>query len=337
MELAPEDDLAAQASLLMSIASEYFISRLGTDVKRYASGRQPSVIITDFKTTVVLEHDRLSRGIWFMASSLFKSTEHPVRFIIASEISAGLSMSMAHPYLHTDFPPDLLFRGAMPDPSRRQLPLEWILENVKSRSEFDVYLLARDEDQAMAYLKWKNYHRSAALANPVRVGAELAITVNAFRQHAAQLPFRVPAQPLTSETNEALQRYTRPRESWLDDLLQNTGTISVKVTRAVKTSLDGSGAQTFFCTIPSVDDEAHSTRGFCIKIFDERLLPSAEDVGEVYTVDDIDWNGSFIFATDVVGREDAAYRKLEHVQGSIVPHYYGAHQVRRHFPGQLGH
>lgn len=64
----------------------------------------------------------------------------------------------------------------------------------------------------------------------------------------------------------------------------------------------------------------------CLKLFDERFFPAPEET----------WNPrtppckrllDFNFAIDMMRREEAAYKRLEYLQGSLLPHCYAFHKL----------
>ncbi len=105
--------------------------------------------------------------------------------------------------------------------------------------------------------------------------------------------------------------------------------MTLVITRVVKNKLDGSSAQTCFCKVLAVDGmnlpDRTANEEFCLKFFDDRLLPDNDPEDDWDSEPDYE---NFLFSEDLVRREDAVYRKLEHVQGSVIAHYYGCHEVR---------
>src|ERR1700761_641297 len=65
----------------------------------------------------------------------------------------------------------------------------------------------------------------------------------------------------------------------------------------------------------------------CVKLFDDRFVPVKSLDPQSSTHDIRLWWAQMLWAENYVRTELAAYNKLEFMQGSLIPRFYGAHSV----------
>ena len=84
------------------------------------------------------------------------------------------------------------------------------------------------------------------------------------------------------------------------------------------------------CEITSIDNVPVSISPLCLKLFDDRFqsLQSPDEGDEEFNDDLLPrWFDPVIYAERYALNEAFAYDKLLPVQGSIIPWFYGTHQV----------
>jgi hypothetical protein len=83
------------------------------------------------------------------------------------------------------------------------------------------------------------------------------------------------------------------------------------------------------CQITSIDNVHVSISPLCLKLFDDRFqpLPSSDEVDELDDEDFPRWFDTIVHAETYALNEALAYDKLLPVQGSVIPWFYGIHQV----------
>lgn len=97
---------------------------------------------------------------------------------------------------------------------------------------------------------------------------------------------------------------------------------SFKVTHVFQT-----GWKTFsqVCTSFASDAFSRQSGELCLKLYDERLFPHPDYRSDLDPLRPLkDWN----IAEDMAKREEAAYDRLQSLQGTRVPHSYGFYYVR---------
>jgi len=179
------------------------------------------------------------------------------------------------------------------------------------------------------FLDWYDEVRSPEHRRHLQIGDSLGVDVNEFSLHNFHLKPIVYTTTVPEDTSQYFEQRThRPRANEVDDLLQTptSATPSFKITKLVRTG-EGKYSQVFFGELGNTGVE------LCLKLFDERyfMIPSVDDswYGEVPRLRPEKRLADFNTAEDMIRRELAAYEgcKLKQMQGNMIPHCYGAHQV----------
>lgn len=243
-----------------------------------------------------------------------------------------LTESFNQDYLsrNTDERADGLYDGALNDPDIPMVSDLEVAQQCKSISDFDRYTLARDRPRAEQFFRWKKAAAKKARSRPLVVGDVVRAKTDAF-SGLFQNPH--PLIPLPSGTEEYLRAILRPPPP---NLIGGSESFTLEIARVMKSfhrdeeaSEAGNIATVCECRLVSVDGTPvpDDVPTLCVKILDDRLLnldglPKDERPGDL--------RRSLVLALtseDLVRREDAAYRRLQHAQGSVVPHYFGCHLV----------
>lgn len=195
-----------------------------------------------------------------------------------------------------------------------------VIGNWRSFEDFDLYTMQRDWDALDDFLHWKELVESAAIDAPLGPGTILAVEPAAFHARHAMLRSPYPRVTPPRETLDIVTRHCRPRCTEVDNILANERCPTFEITSVVRSGPDH-WSQVFFGRVQG------SSQLVCIKLFDDRLfhLPDLDGYDESPPEDRL---VTFNRATDMMRREESVYDRLLHLQGSLVPHCYGFHEVR---------
>ncbi|KAJ3571362.1 hypothetical protein NP233_g3805 [Leucocoprinus birnbaumii] len=209
-----------------------------------------------------------------------------------------------------------------------------VFETCKRYSNFDLTTLIRDRLRAMQFFRWKEHilkHKSKLIARPDDL---LTTTANdsglqpvpSLRPLFAFDPSELPAD--TTMHIQETQRDCPLAISGLADLLAQSKCFSVKVQGVIAEGTEWSICTVYRCTLTSVDGEPVSSPPLCLKLFDDCFqpldTPTSKDIED--DLDLVGWFDQLVHAEAFASNEAAAYEKLDAVQGSIIPRYYGVHK-----------
>lgn len=225
-------------------------------------------------------------------------------------------------------------------PNNPELPLppdDIVFATCKSVSDFDRSSLWRDRLRAEQFLRWKSKVLEEALARPLAIGDIVTAETDGYSSCFMASINPHPLIPLPSETEDYLTSTLRARPKELPHLISDSKSFKLRITRLLKTVEDGTTdfeaidiATVYKCRLLSVDDIPITTDipSLCLKIVDDRLMRLRPiDEAEVKRQGLRFFLRYALASEDLIRPEDAAYRRLEHAQGSVVPYYYGSHLV----------
>lgn len=157
------------------------------------------------------------------------------------------------------------------------------------------------------------------------IGDVLQVKPSAFNH---QLKPLFDKEPLPSDTSAYIEEIRRNTDDHaFRTALSQMDSFEIIILDEVDSSdiMDGSS---FACEILTAGNAplARKTK-FRVKIFDDRRIGNPEIVK--IGPDDSQWyfHAKWTHGDVLSALEDAAYRRLDHAQGSILPYYYGAHKV----------
>ncbi|TFK47637.1 hypothetical protein OE88DRAFT_1811078 [Heliocybe sulcata] len=299
----------------------------------------PFGIITDELAVVGLNHHPKLRGDSVGSSHSFQAlpvSETPVRMALAYLLSFE-ALAIGHRRFGGDhFSPCLgcLYnpreehllpkrddqgRNIPPPPPPPFLPLE----NRRSFEDFDFYTMQRDPKEWQGFLQWKQTMENDALLHALRPGQMVSICVDFFRDryscHRRSPLYTLP--PVPDETMNIVTEITRPRSSTVDQMLRRhkLKTVAFEVTHVVQAGW-GKYSQVFFGRLSG------TTQQLCLKVYDERLFHVDKETNFFDKRPELRLQ-YLNYAVDLVRREEAVYDCLQDMQGSLIPHCYGFHQV----------
>lgn len=189
--------------------------------------------------------------------------------------------------------------------------------------DFDLYTLQRVPAAFDIFCAWKNQVQSQAEGYPILPNAELQVDWNGFQTNHQRWRSPYKLHDVPSSTLEIVTRRKGARDDFIDANRQNAKFSITEVKRSGRNKF----SQVFVGHL--VTDKGTTSQPICLKLFDERLFPIPERPD--YT--DGPPKGRLLdlnFADDMMRREEAAYNhRLRYLQGSMVPHCYGFHEVWR--------
>jgi len=146
---------------------------------------------------------------------------------------------------------------------------------------------------------------------------------------------------------EEIQRESPLVAAGIADVLEKSKKFSLKIQDIIAKGTRHGFCTIYRCEMTSIDDQPiKSCPPLCLKLFDDRFQSlSMADTYPFFDLDNVNGQPSSIpdkresdeflhhlfyrmsFAEVCALKESLAYKKLQQVQGSIVPWFYGTHQV----------
>lgn len=221
---------------------------------------------------------------------------------------------------------------------KQQLTDEQVFRTKERHSDFDIWELLQDREAALQFYRWKRRiekHVSPDITSP---GDVLQASTDAFDRKYYP-PRGICSHPIPQVTLRHLQDTTRPNtlSSELRSTLENSERFTLKLeNRLGKSDLQHVVARVHLCRIETVDDQPiENCPHLVLKIFDDRFMdmPNPYDEDGVILEDNENITSylsfsSFLTAEWHVRGELTAYEKMKVAQGSIIPYFYGAHEVK---------
>ncbi|OCH89109.1 hypothetical protein OBBRIDRAFT_794614 [Obba rivulosa] len=251
----------------------------------------------------------------------------PVRYALAGLIHLhGLSMDIVYTGLRP-------IRRRLGAAIQHPLTVESLSDAFASRhsfSDWDLFTMQRSRVEWELFKDWKQAIAVLALIHPykkgdiikLKTGASLANHYVLVRPSLPETPLPLPPATLASVT-----MVSRPRDHVIDSLLANSAVeehlsdIEFRVT-TVKPAGKHAYSQILFGTLGDTKTK------LCLKLYDERLfnIDDIDDYDDCFSHNPSNRLNDLITAVDLAKTEEAAYDRLAHLQGTLVPHFYGVHQ-----------
>jgi len=271
------------------------------------------------------------------------------------ELPAGVFLNC--PDVDNGVDTDLVFpEGPQQDPSPQALPTDQtVFATCHRHSDFDIPTLVRDPERMSQFFRWKEHvqsHHSKIVAhsNDILIGVT---NENGLRLEPFPRPlFPLELPDLPKETMSHLKEIQRESPLVTADIageLEKSKKFLLKIQYIIAKGTRRGFCTVYRCEITSIDDQPiMSCPPLCVKLFDDRFQSlSMSDTWPFFDLDNVDGQlqSSSIpdesdsdefphhlfyrmsFAEVCALKESLAYKKLQQVQGSIVPWFYGTHQV----------
>lgn len=295
----------------------------------------PYTILTD-ERVVVLFAMTTSRSYKQPRMAVLDTTKHPLRLVLGEVIYTESCR------MHLN-----AMDGDRELPQRTEAKKGWFIvpyqpvdgtpatisKTKRKVSDWDPATLRDLPGQLDMFLAWKRHCRDQSLQNRPSSYTLEALVDGLGKCHKLQRSrfIKNSSTSMTSNIDRALalfETWRRPRSNKLDDILRGKPTFRFKIEEVVS-----DGGARFSHIVRGKVDGCEET--VLLKLYDEQLFP-ADDIkrqieGE-QKLDDSEKADKFHLngqEHDVIAHEEAAYAALEPLQGSILPHCYGFHLVRR--------
>lgn len=215
------------------------------------------------------------------------------------------------------------FLGALNDGNAAIESVDIIKRERRSFRDFDVYTMQRIPSEWRCFYLWKLHVETEALRTTINSGSTFSINVNEFMRRELLYRSYFPSISLAQETLEIATHHLRPRDTALDTLLKDNPDLTFTVTKVIRSG-PNHWSQVFF---GHVDND--SERVLCLKIFDERFfhMPLEPEWEDTFTEPVNKRLETFNAAVELVQREEGVYDRVRYLQGSLIPHCYGFHEV----------
>ncbi|TFY79421.1 hypothetical protein EWM64_g4590 [Hericium alpestre] len=201
-------------------------------------------------------------------------------------------------------------------------------------SDFDNVMLFADEGNAFQFLRWKAHVQKHTPWWFAKVGDTVKGKTQDFFKHNVPLSPCFPMEELPADTTRHIEAHQR-NPSAIARRIMTSSSFSIELTKDLTAHRGATMCRTYRCRLLSTDGiDVHPTIShthfFCVKFFDDRFYsfdhyghddqyPNRKEAQLSVLVKHWDT------AEECVRREDAAYKKLAVIQGSLIPRYYGAH------------
>ncbi|OCH90307.1 hypothetical protein OBBRIDRAFT_731085 [Obba rivulosa] len=192
-----------------------------------------------------------------------------------------------------------------------------------SFSDWDLFTMQRSREEWELFKRWKNATQALGEVQALEVGDTLKVKAqSAFGNRHFLMRSPYPKVPLPAETLSIINVQSRPRNNNVDIILVDSDQDVTFAISAVKRSGVRAFSQVVIGTLG--DNETK----LCLKLYDERLFPidAADDYDDRECREPSDRLNNLQFATDLARTEEAVYDRLDDLQGSMIPHFYGIHQ-----------
>ncbi|KAK7688658.1 hypothetical protein QCA50_008196 [Cerrena zonata] len=299
----------------------YFISQVSDLLEDvWKSDPDTCVIGCDFENAITMRLELESGTQKIICSHMPISDLIPARILLACFLLFPL-LAMGYVYWTWDGDrDDMEGIGPLPHPSSVPiLPDSVIFAQYCRHSDFDYPLIYQSEEHGNQFLRWKEHMLTVVKSHFARSGDVLLGMTNRF----AQLnPLLRPYYPAVLPPKSTMETFEKDRRS--DPLCQfslrlsRSSSFTIRILRELTESPDPAQTRpcrTYVCQLLSTDNRSlpHYAPLLCLKLFDDRFYPL------VY------YSQSWCTAEDLVRREIAVYTKLDFMQGSLIPYFYGAH------------
>ena len=271
------------------------------------------------------------------------------------ELPAGVFLNC--PDVDNGVDTDLVLpEGPQQNPSPQALHTdETIFATCQRHSDFDIPTLVRDRERALQFFRWHEHVQS----HQSKIAVHSNDVLNAMTNETGLrlVPFPRPLFPLemsdlpkeTMSHLKEIQRQCPLMAAGIAGLLEKSKRFSLKIQDIIAEGTRHGFCTVYRCEITSIDGQPIMwCPPLCLKLFDDRFqrlsmpgthptfcLEDIDDQLQSFSIPDQSDSADIlhhlfycmVFAEVSALTETLAYKKLQHVQGSIVPWFYGAHQV----------
>lgn len=209
---------------------------------------------------------------------------------------------------------------------------EEVFQSHSHHSDFDYYTITHDRQRALQFFRWKEWVKDNCSPAIATSGDVIKGVTNGFaRRNIELMPF-YPVDELPPDTTDHLNSFKRPRSpdvEALSNALGSSESFELELMEDLTQDENSGLCKTFKCRVISVDEKAtvNASPTLCVKFYDDRFHPMAAPAEEDLDTGVHWWWMEYIDAESRIKCEDMTYKRLDFVQGSLLPCYYGAHLV----------
>jgi len=236
----------------------------------------------------------------------------------------------------------ILPQGPPQDPSQPSLSDEQVFATHHRASDFDRATLIRDRSRALQFFRWNAHVRqrySKLVAHPDDMLTAVTGDIGIYILDMKPL-FPFDASEILPDTEahlKMIQRDSPLAGAGIAESFERSKSFTLKIQNVVAESTERGICTVYRCQITTIDDTPLLTSpSLCLKLFDDRFQPlegpNWEEDSEAEAFGPLDEHLPRLFDRVVSAEwyalnEASGYDKLLPVQGSIVPWFYGTHQV----------
>ncbi|KAF9474952.1 hypothetical protein BDN70DRAFT_286777 [Pholiota conissans] len=247
--------------------------------------------------------------------------------------------------------------GPPQNPSLPVQPDDDVFAQFQRHSDFDFVTLAHDRARALQFFRWQEHMRRSANekgSGKIVVHPRDVLCASSARPNLISMTPGWDARPsypydeaqLPAETLAHLEAIQRPSPlaevGELDVKLARSAVFEVVVDRVISEGSKWGLSTVYLCHLMSIDKEpvptssstslypSPSSPQLCLKLYDDRFqrLCPAEPNDPLYrAADQPRWFDGVAVAEEVALCEARAYVKMRAVWGTVVPWFYGVHEV----------
>ncbi|KAJ8502890.1 hypothetical protein ONZ45_g11344 [Pleurotus djamor] len=320
--------LSCSARVALSNVHEYYT----------ANKNRPSVILTNYRELAVFQPQSPDRPA-------------PTYERISTDKPALALQVVSTAYLHASLPPfdfislpepdhdlgvdeDLILpQGPPQDPNAPLLSDETVFATHHRHSDFDRATLVRDKQRALQFFRWREFVQKQNRRVTGRPGDQITARTN---EVGLVVPSNRPIfsfdhSEVPSETASHLSAILRDSplaSAGLQESFNTSQSFSLQILSIIAGGSSRSFCTVYKCQLTSIDGEKVISPDLCLKLFDDRFQnlrspdPEDEDLDE-----QLPRHFDALYPAELYALNEAvAYDKLQPVQGSLIPWFFGIHQ-----------
>jgi hypothetical protein len=297
----------------------------------------PRVIVTNFNEIAIFRYPTFA----FPGHSFEKvSSPHPALALrvlsLAFLLKAGFMSQflIATPDPDIEIDEDCVLPHGPPQNPLQPLPSdEEVFTSHHRHSDFDMATMVRDRARALQFFRWHEHirdHLCKLVANPNDILTAKTHETGQDVVHTLPIyPFDLSEVP--SDTNlhlEETRRVSPLAAAGAAEVFEKSESFTLNILNVVAEGSERGICTVYRCQITAIDNIPVSTPPMCLKLFDDRFqLLDAPEKNELTDKNLPRWFDRVVWAEMYALNEAYAYDKLRPVQGTLIPWFYGIHQV----------
>ena len=200
-------------------------------------------------------------------------------------------------------------------------------------SDFDYYTLTHDRDRALQFFRWKDWMKNNCPPVVASPGTIIQASTHTFTQTYTELRPFYPLDEISADTTSHIKAVQRPCPMKARGILDNLNTsrrLSIEILDELTQNRAVALCRTFKCRLTSLDGKGmHDiSPDLCVKFYDDRFHTMDSPTEDLLDAGIRWWWMNYTDAETRVLHEIMTYKRLNFLQGSLAPWYYGAHSVR---------